>query len=133
MSEAKLLKKVRCYTLWAVIGSAVLLVILQILQSWGAIEFTSGGSLGGTLEDMLGGALGGPGDMLGGFAGDPTVWGKIQDTLMAVFGFGTAIILILLFASLIRGGKGKKKCCCDECCEEPMPAKASTKAPAKKR
>lgn len=112
MSEAKLIKKVRCYSLWAVIGSAVLLAILQVLQSWGAIDFSSG-------------------DVFMGLGGDPTFWGKLQESLVAVFGFGIAIILILLFASLIRGGK-KKKCCCDKCCDDKGAMKPQGKASVKK-
>jgi phosphotransferase system glucose/maltose/N-acetylglucosamine-specific IIC component len=109
MSEAQLLKKIRRWTLWSVIGAAVSLVILNVLNSWGAIDFTSGG-------------------LFMDYGGEPTFWGKLQESLMIVFGFGWAIILSLLFASLIRDRKDKK-----HHDNDLMPPKGQMKAPAKKR
>jgi len=121
MSEAKLLKRVRRCALWSVIGSAVLLVILSILETWGAIDFTQQSSLMGMNSQMDLGSL-------AGLIGEPTVWGKLQASLMTILGFAIAVILAMLFASLIRDRKNKKKDC-----DESAPMKAPAKAPAKKR
>jgi hypothetical protein len=120
MSEAKLLKRVRRYALWSVIDTAALLIILSILETWGAIDFIEEPSIMGRNNPM---DLGG----LAGLIGEPTAWGKLQASLMTVLGFAVVVILAMLFASLIRDRNKKKGC------DEPAPMKAPAKAPAKKR
>jgi hypothetical protein len=113
MKQKTILENTRNYTLWAVLGSAGLLVILEILKAWDVITTTSAGSIGG-LEEAAAKAMSGGG--LGALSGltfaAPSVngWGHIEDTLGIILALGLAVLLALLVSSrtTIAGDKAPK-------------------------
>jgi hypothetical protein len=102
MNQKTILENTRNYTLWAVLGSAGLLVILEILKAWDVVKTTSAGSLGG-LEEAATKAMAGGG--LGALSGltfaAPSVnaWGRIEDTLGAILALGIVVLVALLVSS----------------------------------
>ncbi|HEX7589816.1 MAG TPA: hypothetical protein VF362_02440 [Demequinaceae bacterium] len=115
MNEKKVLGSIRKYTLWAVLGSAALLLVLEILKAWDVVKTTSGGGMANLADAALSALMGGSLDALGGLNfSAPTVnaWGHIEDTLGIIVGIGALVLLVLLVSSRtkvgkIKDGKGK--------------------------
>ncbi|MBN2176272.1 MAG: hypothetical protein JW722_01270 [Demequinaceae bacterium] len=80
LTENGTFEKARRWSLVAAIGTIALLVVLTILESWGAIDYTS-------CEP----------DSWGYCYGDPNFWGKLEQTLTVIVGFAFAIIVMVLF------------------------------------
>lgn len=117
MNEKKVLDSIRKYTLWGVLGSAALLLVLEILKAWDVVKTTSGGGMA-NIGDALLGALGGDSleglDGLGGLGammnfGPPevNVWGHIEETLGIIVMVGVLVLLALLVSSRTKLGGGK--------------------------
>jgi hypothetical protein len=81
LTKAKTFEKVRRWSLVVAIASIAVLVILTVLESWGAISFTNSSLL----------------DDYGYYPGEPSFWGKLQETLGIITGFAFAVILMVLF------------------------------------
>jgi hypothetical protein len=115
MNEKKVLDSIRKYTLWAVLGSAALLLVLEILKAWDVVKTTSGGGMANIGDALLGALMGGSLDARGGldFSGPSvTVWGHIEETLGVIVMIGALVLLALLVSSKtkvgkIKGGKAK--------------------------
>ncbi len=111
MNEKKVLDSIRKYTLWAVLGSAALLLVLEILKAWDVVKTTSGGGMrdfgGAALSALMGGSLDGLGGLMN--FGPPTVnaWGHIEETLGIIVGIGALVLLALLVSSRTKLGKIK--------------------------
>ena len=109
MNEKAVLETIRKYTLWAVLGSAALLLILTILEAWSVIETTSGGSmpdLGAIAANaLMGGEL--SLDALSFSAPSPNVWGHLEETLAIILGLGAVVLVALLVSSRTKFGKAK--------------------------
>ncbi len=100
MKEKSLLEVIRRYTLWSVLGSAALLVILNILKAWDVISTTNGGSPTDLLTQAMGSAMFGDGSPLGmlGIAG-PNAWGHLEDSLGIILGMGLLVLLAFLVSA----------------------------------
>ncbi len=115
MNEKKVLYSIRKYTLWAVLGSAALLLVLEILKAWDVVKTTSGGGMANLGDAALSALMGGSLDALGGLnfsAPSVNAWGHIEDTLGIIVGIGALVLLALLVSSRtkvgkIKSGKGK--------------------------
>lgn len=73
MNEATLLEKIRRSALWAAITSAVILLVLMILQIWEVIDLKGG-----------------------------SVLGKITSSLAIILFLSIVTVLVMLFSSRIR-------------------------------
>jgi hypothetical protein len=108
MNDKAILGMIRKFALWAVLGSAALLLILEILKVWNLIETTSGGEMpdvGNLLTNaLMGGEL--SLDALSFSAPSPNAWGHIEGTLAIILGLGSVVLLALLVSSRTRLGKG---------------------------
>ena len=108
MNEKKVLDSIRKYTLWAVLGSAALLLVLEILKAWDVIKTTSGGGTMKLGADALSALMGGSLDSLSGLNfGAPSVnaWGHIEETLGIIVMIGALVLLALLVSSRTKVGK----------------------------
>lgn len=70
----------RRWSLVAAIGAITLLVVVTILEAWGAIDFYDTGT-----------------DSWGYYLGEQTFWGKLQESLSIIAGFGFAVIVLVIF------------------------------------
>lgn len=137
MKQKTILENTRNYTLWAVLGSAGLLVILEILKAWDVIKTTSAGSIGG-LEEAAAKVMSGGG--LGALSGlsfaAPSVnaWGRIEDTLGAILALGIVVLVALLVSSrtTIAEAKAPRATNSPARTEEVKAAAPAAKAPAAK-
>src|SRR5665648_495090 len=110
MNEKKVLDSIRKCTLWAVLGSAALLLVLEILKAWDVVKTTSGGGMANLGGDTLSALLGGSLDALGTMslsAPSVTAWGHIEDTLGVIVGIGALVLLALLVSSRTKVGKAR--------------------------
>ena len=82
MIKTKMFEKVRRYTLWTAICSAAVLLVLEVLEAWGAFKTSSGG------DEMMG----------YGFGGTTTFWGHLLDSVGIVFGISAGLLIVILFA-----------------------------------
>lgn len=128
MNEKAILKTIRRYTLWAVLGSAALLLVLEILKVWNLIETVDSGSMPDLGDLAMSALIGGEMsiDALSFSPPSPNVWGHIEETLAIIVGIGALVLLTLLVSSKTCFGHGA------DAKVEAAPAKASAKAPAKK-
>jgi hypothetical protein len=82
----------RC-SLWAILGSAPLLVIISLLDTWNVISTTEETSF----DDLLSGSI----------FGEPNAWGKIQSSLGIILALSFVTLLALLVSSRTKVGKGE--------------------------
>ena len=134
MNEKVVLETIRKYALWAVLGSAALLLILEILKVWNVIETTSGGGMpdvGNLLTNaLMGGEL--SLDSLNFSAPEPNVWGHIEGTLAIILGIGAGVLVALLVSSRTKLGKADDaKVAKSEAAPAKAAAPAAKAAPAK--
>ena len=127
MNEKKVLDGIRKYTLWAVLGSAALLLVLELLKAWDVIKTTSDGasvSLGAdaqnALGSLLGGSLDGLGQMMSFSAPSVNAWGHIEETLGIIVAIGALVLLALLVSSRTKLGKA------DDGVAKSAPARVAT-------
>jgi hypothetical protein len=112
MNEKRVLDSIKKCTLWAVLGSAALLLVLEILKAWDVVKTTSGGGMANLGDAALSALMGGSLDALGTMSSAaPTVtaWGHIEDTLGIIVGIGALVLLALLVSSKTKGGGAKPK------------------------
>jgi hypothetical protein len=111
MNEKKVLDSIRKYTLWAVLGSAALLLVLEILKAWDVIKTTSGGGMmnlgADALSALMGGSLDGLGEMMRYSAPSANAWGHIEETLGIIVMIGALVLLALLVSSRTKVGDVK--------------------------
>lgn len=73
MNETKILSKIRCWSLWAALGSAVVLLVINILKIWEVLDYK----------------------------GD-SVMGKIESTIAIIMMMSILLLLVMLIWSRIR-------------------------------
>jgi hypothetical protein len=81
LTKAKTLESIRRWSLVVGISAVALLVLLTVLEAWGAISFTDTSYV----------------DEWGYLPGDPTPWGRLQETLGIIAGFAFSVIVMVLF------------------------------------
>jgi hypothetical protein len=91
MSEKSLIPWIRRCSLWAILGSAPLLVIISVLNTWNVISTTEESSFG----DMMSGS----------FFGEPNAWGKTQSSLGIILALSFVTLLAILVSSKTTLGK----------------------------
>ena len=101
MSAHTLLARIRTYALWGALGSAPLLLILNLLETWGAISTHDAPGFG----DMMGGLD--MGSLIG--LGGLNAWGKIEGSLGAILGICAVVLLVLLVSSKVVEEKAAAK------------------------
>lgn len=77
LTENATFEKARRWSLVTAVSAIILLVLLYVLEAWGAIEF-------GGYDDWS-------------WEITTTFWGKLQESLSIVAGFGFAVVLLILF------------------------------------
>lgn len=73
MNETKILSKIRSWSLWAALGSAVVLLVINILKIWEVLDYK----------------------------GD-SVMGKIESTIAIIMMMSILLLLVMLIWSRIR-------------------------------
>ncbi len=74
LTEFTLLERIRKYTLWAVLGSAGITLLISLLRTWDVISY--------------------------GF--DVTAWDRIDSTFSLILGIGVVVLVSLLVASRVK-------------------------------
>jgi hypothetical protein len=137
MNEKAVLETIRKYALWAVLGSAALLLILEILKAWEVIKTTTAGSIDGLEEAAMAAMAGGGLGALGALQFSPpsaNAWGHVEETLGIILALGLVMLLAILVSSRTKLGKGAKAATAPARAAAPAAtAKAATanKAPAR--
>ena len=83
MLKNKTFEKVRRYALWTAICSAAVLLVLEVLQTWGAFKTTTPGDYSSDFMDYSGGTT--------------TFWGHLLDSFGVVFGISAGLLIVILF------------------------------------
>ena len=128
MNEKTILKTIRKYALWTVLGSAALLLILELLKVWNVIDTVDGGSMPDLGDLAMNALMGGEMSLeaLSFSPPSPNVWGHIEETLAVILGIGVVVMLALLVNSRTCFGHGA------DAKDAAAPAKAAAPAAAKK-
>ena len=133
MKERTILEKIRSYTLWAVLGSATLLLILTILETWDVIETTKRASRPNFGEMAMNALLGGGGTSFDFALPKANAWGQIEHTLGIIVAIGVIVLLALLVSAKATLGKADGVKASAAAAPAATTAKpAAKKAPAKK-
>jgi predicted membrane protein len=104
MKEKTILEKIRTYTLWAVLGSAALLLVLTILETWDVIETTKRAPKQ-DLAEVMANALMGGGPSFDFALPQANAWGQIQETLGIIVAIGAVVLLALLVSAKATLGR----------------------------
>jgi hypothetical protein len=88
IKERAILKRIRKCSLWAFLVSSAVVLIITILETWNALE---------THEVSFFGS------------GEPTAWGRIENTASIVMGISLLLLLTILIADRAKSGDGHGK------------------------
>lgn len=112
MTESRLLRKIRRYSLWAFLASSLGVLLLSILEAWEVIS---------TYDEARGRGRGGGSGM--------NEWGKIEATLSIIMAISLIVLVAILVSSRTKKDKDDcckdcccKDCCTDDCCKDDAPA-----------
>lgn len=93
MDEKTVLEKIRRYTLWAVLGSSALLLLISILKTWGIVHSTP------TIADMMID----PYSSLGGYGFDgPSAVGRFESTLGVILSISFLTLVTVFVSSWVK-------------------------------